>query len=83
MEKQSILRSDNLQLMNTSILEDEILHQLLMEKVLIYEMQTPIVILKYGKAELLTIDETKHPELSKLNELINQRIEQIKDFYLR
>ena len=66
-----------------AILNDKTLQDLNAERVKIYSFITPIVILKDGKAETIWIDETNHPLLSKINELIHHRTEQIKGFYLR
>ncbi|AYD48216.1 hypothetical protein [Arachidicoccus soli] len=64
-----------------AILNDKQIQILYAEKAKIYEFAIPIVILKNGKAETNWIDETNHPQLSKINEMIEHRMEQIKEFY--
>jgi len=61
-----------------AILNDKPLQQLQAKRAEIYSLATPTVILKSGKAETVWIDETNHPLLPKINELIEHRIEQIK-----
>jgi hypothetical protein len=69
-------------LISEAILNDKQLQQLHAKRVKIYSLATPTVILdKYGKAETVWIDETNHPLLSKINEMIEQRTEQIKQWF--
>ena len=69
--------TDN-RLVSEAILNDKQLQQLHAKRVEIYSIVTPTVILsKDGKAETIWIDETKHPLLPKINEMIEQRTEQI------
>lgn len=66
-------------LISEAILNDKQLQQLNAKRVEIYSLATPTVILgKDGKAETVWIDEINHPLLSKINEMIDQRTEQIK-----
>lgn len=65
-----------------AILNDNMLQQINAKRVEIYSLATPIVILgKDGNAETIWIDETNHPLLPKINEMIEQRIEQIKQWF--
>lgn len=64
-----------------AIIEDVELQKLHAKKVEIYSMATPTVILKDGKAETVWIDETNHPLIGKINELIELRTQQIIDAY--
>lgn len=67
-------------LISEAILNDKQLQQLYAKKVEIYSLATPTVILgKDGKAETIWIDETNHPLLSKINEMIEQRVAQLKN----
>lgn len=69
-------------LISESILNDKQLQQLHAKKAEIYSLATPTVILgKDGKAETVWIDETNHPLLPKINEMIKQRTEQIKQWF--
>ena len=69
-------------LISEAILNDKQLQQLHAKKVEIYSLATPTVILdKDGKAETVWIDETNHSLLSKINEMIEQRTEQIKQWF--
>lgn len=69
-------------LISEAILNDKQLQQLHAKRVKIYSLATPTVILdKYNKAETVWIDETNHPLLSKINEMIEQRTEQIKQWF--
>ncbi len=69
-------------LISEAILNDKQLRQLHAKKAEIYSLATPTVILgKDGKAETVWIDETNHPLLSKINEMIEQRTEQIKQWF--
>jgi len=64
-----------------AIIEDVELQKLHAKKVEIYSIATPIVILKDGKAETIWIDETNHPLIGKINELIELRTQLIIDAY--
>jgi len=64
-----------------AIIEDVELQKLHAKKVEIYSVATPTVILKGGKAETVWIDETNHPHIKKINELIELRTQQIIDAY--
>lgn len=69
-------------LISEAILNDKQLQQLNVKRVEIYSLATPTVILgKDGKAETVWIDETNHPLLPKINEMIEQRTEQIKQWF--
>ena len=69
-------------LISEAILNDKQLQQLHAKRVEIYSLATPTVILsKDGKAETVWIDETNHPLLPKINEMIEQRTEQIKQWF--
>lgn len=41
------------------------------------------IMMSDGKAERVVVDEANHPQLSKINELIERRIEQIKEFCIK
>ena len=60
------------------LIEDVELQKLHAEKVKIYSIATPTIILKYGKAERILID---HQLIKKINELIEFRTHQIIDAY--
>ena len=64
-----------------AIIEDVELQKLHAKKVKIYSMATPTVTLKDGKAKTVWIDETNHPLIGKINELIELRTQQIIDAY--
>jgi hypothetical protein len=64
-----------------AIIEDVELQKLHAKKVEIYSLATPTVILKDGKAETIWIDETNHPLIGKINELIELRTQQIINAY--
>jgi hypothetical protein len=69
-------------LISEAILNDKQLQQLHAKRVEIYSLATPTVILgKDGEAETVWIDETNHPLLPKINEMIEQRTEQIKKWF--
>jgi hypothetical protein len=69
-------------LISEAILNDKQLQQLHTKRTEIYSLATPTVILgKDGKAETVWIDETNHPLLTKINEMIEQRTEQIKQWF--
>jgi len=71
-----------IRLISEAILNDKQLQALYSERVKIYSIAIPTVILKAnGEAETVWIDETNHPNLSKINELIKHRTLQIKNFY--
>lgn len=62
-----------------AILNDKQLQQLYAKRIEIYSLTNQTVILdKDGKAETVWIDKTNHPLLSKIDEMIEQRTEQIK-----
>ena len=62
--------------------DDKQLQSLYAERVKIYSLATPTVIMKEnGEAETVWIDETNHPDLAKIDEMIEHRTEQIKNFY--
>lgn len=70
-------------LISEAILNDKQLQQLNAKRAEIYSLATPKVILgKDGKAETVWIDETNNPLLTKINEMIKQRTEQIKRSFL-
>ena len=64
-----------------AIIDDVELQKLHAKKVEIYLMTNPIVILKDGKAKTVWIDETNHPLIGKINELIGLRTRQIIEAY--
>jgi len=69
-------------LISEAILNDKQLRQLYAKRAEIYSLATPTVILgKDGKAETVWIDEINHPLLPKINEMIEQRTEQIKQWF--
>ena len=65
-----------------AILNDKQLQSLHAERYKIYSLATPTVVVKEnGDTETIWIDETNHPNLSKINKMIKHRTEQIKNFY--
>ena len=69
-------------LISEAILNDKQLQQLHAKRVEIYSLATPTVILgNDGKAEDIWIYEANHPLLPKINEMIEQRTEQIKQWF--
>lgn len=69
-------------LISEAILNDKQLQALHAERAKIYSLATPTIILKEnGETETVWIDENNHPNLSKIEELIEHRTEQIKNFY--
>lgn len=69
-------------LITEAILNDKQLQSLYVERAKIYSLATPMVVVKEnGDTETVWIDETNHPNLSKINEMIEHRTEQIKNFY--
>ena len=81
-EKALRIGSVSSRLISESILNDKQLQALHAERAKIYSLATPTVILKEnGETETVWIDETNHPNLAKIDELIQHRTEQIKNFY--
>jgi hypothetical protein len=69
-------------LISEAILNDKQLQQLHAKRAEIYSLATPTIILgKDGKAETVWIDENNHPLLPKISEMIEQRTEQIKQWF--
>lgn len=69
-------------LISEAILNDKHLQQLHIERVKIYSLATPKVVLKEnGETETFWIDETNHPLLSNINEMIEHRTQQIIDSF--
>ena len=69
-------------LVSEAILNDKQLQVLHAERSKIYSLAIPTVILKEnGETETVWIDETNHPNLAKIDELIQHRTERIKNFY--
>lgn len=69
-------------LISEAILNDKQLQQLHAKRAEIYSLATPTVVLgKDGKGETVWIDETNHPLLPKINEMIEQRTEQIRHWF--
>jgi hypothetical protein len=64
-----------------TIAGDVELQKLYAERARIYTFVVPTIILKEGKEATVWFDETNNLMLSKVNELIEFRIEQIKNFY--
>lgn len=77
----SRVRTAEALIIQQAIIEDVELQKLHAKKVEIYSMATPTVIIKDGKAETIWIDETNHPIIGKINELIELRTQQIIDAY--
>jgi len=70
-------------LISEAILNDKQLQQLHAKRAEIYSLATPKVILgKDGKTETVWVGETNYPLLTKINEMIEQRTEQIKQWFL-
>jgi len=81
-EKALRIASVSSRLISEAILNDKQLQALHAKRAKIYSLITPTVIMKKnGEAETIWIDETNHPNLSKINEMIEHRTEQIKGFY--
>lgn len=69
-------------LISEAILNDKQLQALHAERAKIYSLATPTAVLKEnGEVETVWIDETNHPNLSKINQMIEYRTEHIKNFY--
>lgn len=68
-------------LMKSAIAKDELLQQLYTQKIKIYSLLMPEVIVNNGKFETVRINEEAHPYISKINEMIDHRMEQIKKSY--
>jgi len=70
-------------LISEAILNDKQLQHLQAKRAEIYSLATPTVILgKDGEAKTVWIDETNHPLIPKINEMIEDRTEQIKRSFL-
>jgi hypothetical protein len=81
-EKALHIGSVSSRLISEAILNDKQLQALHAERAKIYSLAIPIVIMKEnGEAETIWLDETNHPNLSKINQMIEHRTEQIKNFY--
>lgn len=81
-EKALRIGSVSSRLISEAILNDKQLQALHAERAKIYSLATPTVILKEnGETETVWINETNHPNLAKIDELIQHRTEQIKNFY--
>jgi hypothetical protein len=81
-EKALRIGSVSSRLISEAILNDKQLQALHAERAKIYSLATPTVIMKEnGEAETIWLDEKNHPKLSKINEMIQHRTEQIKNFY--
>lgn len=67
-----------------AILNDKQLQALHAERAKIYSLATPIMIMKNnGEFETVWVDETNHPNLAKINEIIEHRTKQIKNFFIK
>ena len=64
-----------------AILNDDQLKKIYGEKALYYSLQSPSIVIKNNKAEFIVINEETHPILSKFNEMIKNRIEEINHYY--
>ena len=72
----------NDRLLLEAVLNDAYLKQLRARITEIYLLAIPVVVKgDDDKERLIWIDETNHPLLSKINELINERTEQIKNHF--
>ena len=81
-EKALRIASVSSRLILEAILNDKQLQELHAVRAKIYSIATPTVVLKEnGETETIWIDETNDPNLSKINEMIKHRTEQIKSFY--
>jgi len=81
-EKALRIGSVSSRLIIEAILNDKQLQSLHAERAKIQSLATPTVVVKEnGDTETVWIDETNHPNLYKINEMIEHRIEQIKNFY--
>ncbi len=69
-------------LISEAILNDKQLRHLRAKRAEIYSLATSTVILKKdGKAETVWIDETNHPLLPNINEMIEYRTKQIEQWF--
>ena len=74
--------SDKECLISEAILNDKILHKLHRKRANTYAKVPPTINVRNNDGEYtFWVDEKNHPILSKLNEMIEQRIETIKQFY--
>jgi hypothetical protein len=73
----SIKNPDNSQLVSEAILMDKQLMALYAKRAEIIMLATPTVVLKNDKSEIIWIDESNHPLLHGIEEMITQRIEHI------
>ena len=65
-----------------TILNDKQLNQLYAKRVEIYSMIMPTTVLtKDGESKTIWVDESNHPLLPTINELIENRTNQIKTFF--
>ena len=83
-EDNKVLRigSVSSRLISEAILNDKELQSLHAKRAEIYSLATPTVIMKEnGETETVWTDQTNHPNLSKINDMIEHRTEQIKNFY--
>lgn len=69
-------------LISEALLNDKHLQGLYAKRAEFYALATPTVILgKDGKAKTVWIDETNNPLIFGINEMIEHRTEQIKNFF--
>lgn len=73
---------EKIRLAREAILNDKTIQSLQAKRVEIYSIAIPKVVLKGNEiVETLWLDETNHPVLSKINNLIEHRTKQILNFY--
>jgi hypothetical protein len=75
------MKSNKNRLIYEAILNDKALQQLRAKQYEIYSLVTPMVILEDGKEKTIWIDETNNPLLPKINEMIDERINQIEHWF--
>ena len=74
--------NDNSRLISEAIFNDKMLKLLHAKRVEIYSIATPTLVAdKEGKDKTIWIDETNHPLLPKIDKLIEERQEQIKNHF--
>lgn len=72
------------QLIHEAVLNDIALKQLNAKRAEIYSLVVPTMVSKSdGSVETILLDKTNHPLLPKIEEMIEHRINQIKDYFNR
>lgn len=76
-----IKKPDNSKLIREAILMDGQLRLLTARRAEMISRAIPTLVLKDGKSKIIWVDEKNSPFLPQIEQMIEQRIEQIKDFY--